>query len=47
MHSHDKVDEETGKPGIMSLYNNTKGGVDTFEQLFDQKTLQGKQGDGH
>ena len=33
MHKDDSIDEETGKPEIITFYNQTKGGVDTLDQL--------------
>lgn len=32
-HSDDKIDGETGKPDIIVLYNQTKGGVDVLDKL--------------
>lgn len=33
MHDDDEIDDVTGKPDIIMAYNNTKGGVDTVDQL--------------
>lgn len=38
-HSRGIVDEETGKPEIVLFYNETKGGVDTFDQLCHSKNV--------
>lgn len=39
MHDQADVDEETKKPEIILFYNQTKGGVDTFDQLCHLTTV--------
>lgn len=38
-HSRGIVDKETNKPEIVLFYNETKGGVDTFDKLCHSKTV--------
>ena len=33
MHRDDKIDDQTGKPDIILYYNQTKGAVDTVDQM--------------
>ena len=39
MHTSNHIDEETKKPEVVLFYNETKGGVDSFDQLCHSKTV--------
>ena len=38
-HTYGVIDEDTSKPEVVLLYNSTKGGVDTYDQLCHSKTV--------
>ena len=42
LHRDGSIDEETGKPEIITYYNQSKGGVDTLDQLIRCYSCKGK-----
>jgi hypothetical protein len=47
LHNDDSINETTKKPTIVMHYNETKGGVDSFDQMCRNMNAGKKLNDGH
>lgn len=47
MHHDERIIEETHKPALIHIYNETKGGIDSFNQLCHSYTTARKKNVGH